>query len=298
MPQTDEDGKVIVPGLYPATVLGRARKILDATDEFVGKQADGTVVRGIMEAIAAAVLPKKKESFGPASVAVHRTVADVTLGEVFTPVKQKQVALRIAGNIKAVTLGVAVLTWASNQEQEWALLYCSNYDARVGKGGRRGAFLFFDVITGSAAGREIRQFFSKEHIESIANRIGVKDKWDMRPFHPGELVGTYCPCLLAAGTELLVDSVWDPVSAVKSANSKLTQARLDRVCAFGRTRPCALCDIGYDQCELGCHRYTYVDMPCTCSETRNWPEALADPAKMEHPSFCCERCPRRARMTV
>lgn len=287
-----------IPSFSLERVFRNREILLEATDSFVGQEVTSGMARDLMLSISVAFLPKKKEVFEDGSRAVHATLASVVSSGKFTRQQQKDLVARLAGNKKAVELGVEIPKWIGNGSETWELAWVQNADIRLGRDPtRRGAYLFLQIVTGFAAGKVVRQYFTTETMDRISATIGVKEKWGMRDVHPSELVGTAFPVLLAKGSELSVEEFAEPAQKQKKANSDLTKARgEDRECPKGYDHPCHLCWMGMDQCPLACHRLTYETMDCEC-EGRPADRNKFDREKMDFPNFCCQKCPRRRKQS-
>lgn len=201
-----------------------------------------------------------------------------TLGKLLTADLAFELCWRLAGNLPRLRRGEAVPLWSGQQQPEWAplqILSCVPSQRHARGGGRIGFAYQGLLLAGSAAGRGVNFFWSREMISVAALRLGHTRMRGKHPLQASEELVQYRLCVYLdpelSRSSPQFQQLHVP-SAMKEYNQKLIRARWREgwVCPQQYTHGCHVCPVGYDQCPVACHPYTHVAAICTGCRANNW----------------------------
>lgn len=216
-------------------------------------------------------------------------------GQPLTEKLLKQLAWRIAGNVHRLSAGKYAGPWTRQDEDEWMPLQI--VDSAVGRSstGAPGATFRFKVLAGSACTELVSRFWSRKFCRFLADRFGFSKPWGKYPFRDTvQLVGMR---LLGEFKQELClgQPVFDKIMVsgpLKSHNQHLakSRARVGFECPEGYKHECRHCPIGYDQCPVGTHPYTYHVQHCD--------QCLQESYFDKRNNICCIACQERHNMSA
>lgn len=169
-----------------------------------------------------------------------------------------QIAMKVAGGLSLIREGKPVT--GLMEEPGWYPVMIT--DMRFGRVIRNKTRINMTVMVtaGTMAGREILKSVSYKLVAwMLANELAWSMN-DMRPLH-GEMVGMWFMAYILMGDRGLDIDEMKCLDQHKRYNKKLKKMRAS-ACIRHYNQRCHTCPVGYTECMLGTHRYTWLVKPC------------------------------------
>jgi hypothetical protein len=218
-------------------------------------------------------------------------------GKDLTQERVDELCWRLAGNARALKKGAVVPPWSRQEGPEWAPAQA--LEARPGhietgwagaKVNRRGGHLTLRLLAGTAAGWQLKRFWTNDYVHVIKEELGFSpyDRAPYRrtelkepdlPFHDvRELVRMRMFLLLApeSGREgpSFTEVKGSPTTVAFNRALLRQRLRLTYRCPLNYPTeevPCYACELGYDKCQAACHPKTFVRGDCpACGDLGVW----------------------------
>jgi len=200
----------------------------------------------------------------------------------------KEFSWRMAGNVDRLNVGITVLPWTQQTEDEIVPVLIEN----IQHARRRQDFGFTlscRVLAGTPCPMLFTQFFSANSCRAIARVIGFSNNSSGPHQYSG--LGLHFHNLMFFAHIDAAESRSQPVfHKVSVSSGMLRQNKLlldvrcrNKPCPQNFSHPCANCHVGYTDCRYGVHRTTYVARYCRNCDS----ESYFDP---EHPNIVCMKC--------
>lgn len=217
-------------------------------------------------------------------------------GRTFEEVEAIRLAWRIAGNLRLLKVGNAILPWSLQREDEWAPFQIIQIARTRNSKDKLGFDVTSRVMAGTAAPLKVISFWSMNVTKYVAFKLGFSKPWHNYPFkNAADLVGLRFYGLIEAARSRgrpEFHEVDCPQSMQKWNRDNVLKLRL-RVgmkCPAEFTHKCHLCAFGYDQCSAGTHPKTYTLGFCSGCGQADTPFDPADPSPH------CVACASTARL--
>jgi len=195
--------------------------------------------------------------------ALNQTISLFSAGRVLDDKLMKRLAYVIAGNLTTLRSGQEVLPWIGQPYSEWTLLVVLGvHRAITPKRKISGGRMKLHVMCGQASGVNFDQFFTDRALARMARHIGLRKKREYGRVHPFEFGQMKFLGRLKEGGELFIEEYWER-GALNKRNRDLREKRgHGRQCPHNYTFPCHACHVGFVDCPLGTHQYTFVKREC------------------------------------
>lgn len=215
-----------------------------------------------------------------------RHLAGVTL----TDKELDELAWRLTGNLHYMKKGVVVPPWLYQRKNEWCLVQIIGAEktvmlmsATVGsevKVPTKCCNFDMIILAGSCSGKRVTKFYRESVLFnskfksvfgfSKYNRVRSRNLYGKNTkCYPLKDALEYVKLRFYAYIEqekckdgLTIEQI-KSTSTIQNANRQLMEkrTRTEFTCPKGydtMTRPCYLCELGYDKCSVGCHPFTYT----------------------------------------
>jgi hypothetical protein len=268
----------------PAFDLGRVRqwrkKITLRFTSFYGMIIDEPQMQRLVGTMCSVLKLKTDEQ----EIALRRSLLEF-VGQEMTGRVGDQIATKLAGGLSLIRDGEPV-TGILKEEGWYPVMVTDMRFARVLNGKTR-LNMTVMVTAGSMSGREILTMVSYKLVMwMMANELAWSMR-DMRPLH-SELVGMWFLGYIKQGKDgkLAIGEI-KCLDQHKRYNKKLRKQRAGP-CIRHYNQRCHTCPIGYSECMLGTHRYTWIVKKCQMCQR---PHAAFDPEQKN--AKACISCQTR-----
>ena len=294
MSRYDEDEDEILPNTNLHQISIWRQKLTDFLIPHIGTVVEGEACVRLVDALTKKIRTHDNRSIPEGALEasedrVRTAVKVVVEGQLLQAFLDMQhiepLVNTLAGNIPAFKAGVCVHLSEGRTSSEWVLARV--YGAKPGKTFKRnipGAYLTYDLLSGSPAGLQLEQFMSEDAINTLGVRLGVIARRDDRLLHPREVVGMHVLLKLKPSFKPEAERYKELGSLNKyNKHLALTRSNYELTCGFQSKWPCHLCPRGYKTCARGTHMVDYVFGEC-----RNGHKGLFDPHGHSSTCLYCE----------
>ena len=200
--------------------------------------------------------------------AIRRTLQSYFTGQHLTNEAMLKLSSLIAGNLPTLRVGSPVPLWTGQEDEEWVLLFVMS--ARRSLTPRRkllGGKLLLQVMCGPASGQVFEQFFTDRALQRLARHIGMMNRRSYRRPHPTEFGQMKFAGKLVPGEKLSINEYWERPSLNKRNRDLLKKRGPGKRCPRNYVIQCYACPVGFLDCPLGTHKYTFTQKHCSrCGE--------------------------------